>query len=114
MSEKELQSTIVQAAQARGWMVYHVSDSRWVYPRPRFEGDELSGRGFPDLLLLKPPHMCFFECKSQQGVVSKDQKRWLERLRKVGDVMVGVVRPADLGSVMDYLETPEQGNVSAI
>lgn len=111
MTEAEVKGTIIEAAQARGWMAYSVPDSRLVNPRKRHPKDELSGNGFPDLVLLKLPYLVFVEAKGERGVVSPDQKRWLESLRQVGDgnrmayVFACVVHPGRIDNFLGWLDT---------
>ena len=80
-TEKEFMQHVIQAARAFGWLVYHTYDSR------------RSGEGFPDLVLLKPPHLLFVELKSEKGTLSKEQTRWLNWLDEAGNE-VRVWRPS--------------------
>lgn len=82
ITEKEWQATIVEAARAHGWDVYHTFDSRRSQP------------GFPDLVLCRPPVLMFLECKRQTGSLSEDQHHWFERLSRCVDDTY-VVRPSD-------------------
>lgn len=109
MSEKELQSTLVQAASLTGWLVYHTHDSRRSTP------------GFPDLTLVhkERAHLAFIECKTEKGRVSVHQQRWLDALDAVAHatvddqlltpgpeihrVHVGIANPETLDSWLAYI-----------
>lgn len=108
MSEKDLQSTLVQAAGLTGWLVYHTHDSRRSAP------------GFPDLVLVHADRsqLAFIECKTEKGKVSEHQKRWLAALESVAydlsarpdgernpaaAVRVGIANPDTLDSWLTYI-----------
>jgi len=38
-------------------------------------------KGFPDLVLVRPPRVIFVELKSDSGKLSPDQVDWLTKLR---------------------------------
>lgn len=110
MSEKELQSTLVQAASLTGWLVYHTHDSRRSAP------------GFPDLVLVHAVRgeIAFIECKAEKGRLTEDQQRWLAALESVAEdvaegggstaalhgnrpINVGVANPDTLDSWLNYI-----------
>lgn len=84
MTEARLQAVIIAAAQRAGWMVYHTHDSRRSEP------------GYPDLHLVhERRHLSMMrELKTQKGVLSAPQKRWLLALTEAG-IDADVWRPAD-------------------
>ena len=84
MSEKQFQEHVIALAHRLGWLVYHPFDSR------------RSVAGFPDLVLVRERTL-FRELKSATGVVSPDQKVWLQALRSGGSD-AAVWKPADLMS----------------
>lgn len=84
MSEKQFQEHVVALAHRLGWLVYHTFDSRRSAP------------GFPDLVLVRERTL-FRELKSATGVVSPQQKVWLQALRSGGSD-AAVWKPADLMS----------------
>ena len=88
LSEKQLQSQIVQYAKLRGWRVYHTYDSR------------RSTAGFPDLVLVRDNHLIFAEIKSNRGKVTPEQRSWIEALTRT-QCEIHVWRPDD----WDYIET---------
>lgn len=81
-SERDWQATVLQYAALRGWRAYHNPDSR------------RSTAGFPDLVLVRRPHVVFAELKSDTGRLRPEQVQWLDELRACG-VMAVVWRPAD-------------------
>ena len=68
MTEKQLQSAVVQLAELLGYSVYPTYDSRRSQP------------GFPDLVLCRPPRLLFVELKTTKGKLTAEQKAWGERL----------------------------------
>jgi VRR-NUC domain len=83
IDEAELQARVVALAKHRGWMVFHVWNSRNSQP------------GFPDLTLCRPPEALFLELKTEKGRVSAEQQQWLDALRPCGGVTVRLCRPRD-------------------
>ena len=59
VSEKELQSAIVEAMGYMGWRTYHTHDSRRSNP------------GFPDVVGVKGSRLIFLELKSEKGKTPK-------------------------------------------
>lgn len=97
MSENDLQTTIIGAADLGGWMVFHDNDSR----RNR--------AGFPDLVLLRPPELIFVELKSARGRVSAEQVLWIEQLGQVDYISADVLRPDRMDDMITrLLRRPEQ------
>jgi hypothetical protein len=94
LSERDLQSAIVQAAQLGGWLVYHTYDSR------------RSTAGFPDLVLVRD-RVLFIECKTESGALTAPQAEWLRWLTAAG-VTALVVRPKQLDDVIRMLTTRQR------
>lgn len=90
MSEKAFMAQVVELAKLRGWTVYH----SWTSIH--------SPCGFPDLVLARPPRVIFWECKSERGRVSLDQRAWLDRLTACG-MLAEVIRPSDWDLVEERL-----------
>jgi hypothetical protein len=90
VTEKELQSMIVQAANHLGWLVYHTYDSR------------RSPEGFPDLLLVKDDVCLVYECKTEKGRLGPMQQAWIDAFNTAG-IPARIVRPADLDDVLNEL-----------
>jgi hypothetical protein len=68
VSEKHFQAQVQELARLSGWLTYHTHDSR------------RSQRGFPDLVLVRPPIVLFSELKSETGRLRPEQAAWLEAL----------------------------------
>lgn len=70
MSEKALQSAVIELARLLGYSVYHTHDSRRSTP------------GFPDLCIAGHNRVIFAELKTARGIVSIEQTFWLGLLRQ--------------------------------
>jgi hypothetical protein len=68
MTEDELLTAIIEAAHARGWLAYHVRNSK----RGVMQGDP----GFPDVVLAREHTVLFWELKSERGKQTKAQSDW--------------------------------------
>ncbi len=87
-------------AKAMKWFAYHNPDSR------------RSAAGFPDLVLVRPPHVLFVELKTEKGRVSDQQEQLIEML-KACNQEVHVWRPRDLQTIHERLALahPSKGNI---
>lgn len=74
MTEKDLQSNVLELARLRAWRAYHTYDSR------------RSQKGFPDLVLLKPPRLIFAELKVGKKRPTAEQRAWLDELDECPEV----------------------------
>ena len=86
VSERDFQRTVIRMAHAYRWKVAHFRPARVTVDgvetyRTPVEAD---GKGFFDLVLVRPPHLIFVECKSEKGVLSAEQKEWGELLVACG------------------------------
>lgn len=92
MTERELQSAVIECARLLGWTVAHfrpaLTAKGWRTPV------EADGAGFPDLVLVRGPRMFFAELKSATGRLSPAQEEWKRALEQAGRT-VYVWRPAD-------------------
>ena len=91
LSETEFQQTIIDLANALGWVVAHFRGVRVqrqdgsVYYQTPVQAD---GAGFPDLVLVKD-YVIYAELKTDTGKVSEAQTKWINLLSKAGcDVYV--------------------------
>ena len=82
LTEAQWQSQVVALARQCGWTQYHTFDSR------------RSAAGFPDIVLVKPPRILFWELKTERGKTTPDQEKWLGLLRACG-LQAEVIRPSD-------------------
>ena len=98
ITEAELQNTIIQAARAYGWLVYHTHDSRRSSP------------GFPDLVLVHPARrrLIFAELKVGRYKISADQKQWLDALLQVENAEVHLWRETDIDVAISLLAVTRQ------
>ncbi len=71
-TEKTFQSAVRDYARLRDWHCYCVWDPRH------------SPKGWPDLVLLRPPRMVVAELKSTRGRLTKEQRETLDMLASCG------------------------------
>ena len=81
MSERDWQTTVVDAARKAGWLTWHSYDSRRSYP------------GFPDLMMVRGPMLLALELKTEKGKVTVQQQEWIDALKKVRIVSADIARP---------------------
>ena len=100
--EAALQSKVMDLARLYGWhrahfrTAYQPGAQRWLTP--------MSGeKGFPDLVLVRPPRLIFAELKSDTGRLSPHQKEWLSLLDQTS-IEVYLWRPADLDEIHEILK----------
>jgi len=98
-SEREFQREVIKIAESLGWYVNHALPGKG---RNKHLTLFIGKRGFPDLVLCRPPRLLFVELKSQTGKVSNDQREWLDALHACG-VEVYVWRPSDLEQITAIL-----------
>ena len=97
LPEKAFMSQIIDLAERTGWLVYHTYDSR------------RSQKGFPDLVLVRPPEIIFAELKSQSGRLTDEQADWLNALSQIEkSPIIAVWRPDDIEVVAKYLSRPSK------
>jgi len=81
MSEKDLQSAVLEQMKWMGWLVYHTHDSRRSQP------------GFPDVVAVRGSRHMFVEFKREKGKIRTEQHQWLNQLADAhGEVYL--VRPS--------------------
>lgn len=95
MTERELQSAVLECAELLGWLCYHPRPARtadgW---RTAAQGNGASG--FPDVVMAhsKQRRLLFVELKSAAGRLRPEQTRWLDTLA-LAYCEMRVWRPAD-------------------
>jgi hypothetical protein len=96
MTERDLQTLVLDAACLGGWLRYHTFDSRRSAP------------GFPDLILARGTELLAVELKSSTGRVGPEQRDWLEALDRCG-IETAVIRPRDADELVARLvsRTPQ-------
>ena len=97
MSERTLQSRIVDRAKRRGWVVKHVGKGIAAFDaegKPIFVS---TAENFPDLFMLHAGQQraLAIECKREQGEFEPGQLEYLQLLNLCGIPAV-VIRPSDL------------------
>ena len=96
LTESEFQRLVIDVARLRGWVVYHVPDSRRV-----------TARGCPDLIMIheRQSRLIFAELKTETGKLSDHQKKWMRVLVACG-VETYLWRPSDMAAIKDILGSP--------
>lgn len=90
MSEAEFQAKVRKFAKEAGWLIYHTRDSRG------------SDKGFPDLVLVRPPYVVFAELKREGEKPTPEQQRWLDDLDNCGQAAY-LWRPSDWDEILKVL-----------
>ena len=91
ISDKELQSTVLDILRWEGWMTYHTFDSRRSNP------------GFPDVVAVKASRILFIEFKSEKGKIREEQIEWLDAL-SITHVDVHLVRPSTQDAFLEEVK----------
>lgn len=87
LTETQFQTMVIELAMYCGWIVFHplpatVRSGQWA--------THMTGnKGFPDLVLARRRIVLLRELKTERGVVSKFQQRWID------EAGVQVWRPSD-------------------
>jgi hypothetical protein len=101
VTEREFTTALLDLARILHWRSAHFRPARtahgWATP---VQGD---GRGWPDVLLVRPPRIVVAELKVGGGRVSDDQRVWLEQLEQCPGVEVFTWRPKDLDVIARVL-----------
>jgi len=84
MTEQQFTNELLKWAKAYKWRTFHVRNSGYA-GNTYVQGD----RGFPDLVLLRPPRLVVAELKvgkagTLKGEPTSDQAVWLDALAEVG------------------------------
>ena len=95
MSERELGQTIREMAQAFGWLVYQVLDTR--------EYAKRTSKGIPDQFIARPGRALALELKTERGIVTPDQELWVATLNSTPGITSAVIRPHGLDQVEEML-----------
>ncbi len=82
ISEKDFRQQVVDFARLTGWHCYFTWNSMH------------SPKGFPDLVLVRPPELLYVELKSDTGKLTAEQEECIDILRQAGQT-VFVWRPSD-------------------
>jgi hypothetical protein len=100
LTEAQWQNVVVHYAKIFSWRIYHTHISFG------------SAKGFPDLVLVRPPRLIFVELKSDKGKVKPEQLDWLTELH-ASRAETYVWRPMDVEDVVAILaDTRTQGGAA--
>ena len=91
ISEAEFREMAIDAAKKLGWRCYFT----WASIH--------SPKGFPDLVLCKPPRLIFAELKSQKGRITPAQQGWLDDLRACPHAEVHLWQPSRWPEIIKVL-----------
>jgi hypothetical protein len=91
-SEKSFAKMVKQAAALYRWEMYFTYTSIH------------SPKGFPDLVLCRPPRLLIVELKRNGAKPTPDQERWLELLGQVPGVEAYLWKPSDWDSIVAALQ----------
>jgi Holliday junction resolvase len=91
---------IVRLARQAGWRVFHPAPARFGKAwRTPYAGD----RGFPDLVLVRPPKVLFIELKAHGRKPTPEQQEWLTALAQCSEVHTAVWRESEWGFIEKIL-----------
>lgn len=93
-SEARFQEQVLELAALYGWgLRYHTRDAR------------RSDKGWPDLVLCRPPEILFVELKGPKTRVTAEQRAWLQALSACG-LETHLWHPADFDELRVRLARP--------
>ena len=87
MTEDQLKAAIVDFAELHGWRVYTIRRSDLA----KVQGS--TGKGYPDLTLVRGRRCWVVELKDAKGKVTWEQHGWLDAWEDVPGVETAVWRP---------------------
>ncbi len=96
MSEADLLKQVIELAETLGWLQYHVLGKKH-YAR-------VTSKGFPDLVLVRPPRVIFAELKSERGYMSPSQAGWAAEFRACPGIEWYLWRPSVWDVIVATLE----------
>jgi len=104
--EEDFQQLVIDMARRNGWRCHYTPD--WVHRliradmRNRKRTRDWPDRGFPDLVLCRPPKVLIVENKSAVGKLEPQQREWIADLRACG-LDVRVWKPRDEDELTEVL-----------
>jgi len=106
VSEREFQKTVVEYAQATGWLCYHQVDMGFKDPETgRQSYSRRIGPGFPDLVLSGHGRVLFIELKSEKGRMRPEQQVWADSLNECPGIENYLLRPSDWDEIEEILSS---------
>ncbi len=76
-SESHYTRQIVELATLRGWRVVHFLPARYAQS-DSFATHFIGHKGFPDLIMVRPPRIIVAELKMPSGRIHAEQEAWLK------------------------------------
>jgi len=115
ITEQQFTNSVLAWAKALGWRCFHVRTSGRMAARgaiPTVQGD----KGFPDLVLVRPPRLIFAELKVGRGKPSSQQLEWLRDLLCITPMSVEcyVWRPSDWSRLIVILSRGKVQDATAV
>lgn len=100
-SEDGFKDWVIGQARVDGWRIAHFRPAQTAHGyRTPVQAD---GKGFPDLVLVRPPLVIFAELKSESGRLEPDQKLWRDALQGCSGVEWFVWKPHDRDEICGIL-----------
>jgi hypothetical protein len=101
VTEAQFLEQVLQLAKIFGWRTAPFRPAKTTHGwRTAVQGD---GKGFPDLVLVRPPQIIFAELKSAKGSIGPEQAEWLTDIDGC-DIPAYVWRPRDLDDIAQILK----------
>jgi hypothetical protein len=115
VTEADFQVAVIKLAQYLGYKVAHFRGVRVLRANGNIRYQtpvQADGKGFPDLVLTRPGRLIFAELKSEKGVLSPEQREWLEAV-EAGGAEAYTWRPGDWDDIQALLtrKSPPTGEV---
>lgn len=103
MKEAQFQNYVVRLARENGWLIHHTRTA--LAKSGRYMTPVQGHIGFPDLVLLHREReiLVFAELKNERGLVRREQRQWLELLKRIPCIFVCLWRPKMLDAIEQFL-----------
>ena len=92
LSEKDFSKQVKDLASVFHWHLYHT----WTSIH--------SAKGFPDLVMVKPPRLIFCELKNETGKLTESQEEWGELLKACPGVEYHCWKPSQWETIIELLK----------
>jgi hypothetical protein len=101
VTEAAFTTAVLELAALLRWRSLHVRPGRTQHGwRTPVSGD---GKGWPDLLLARPPRIVIAELKVAGGRLSADQQLWISQLEACPQIELHVWTPRDMDEIARVL-----------
>lgn len=98
ITEASFQRDVEAVLNRFGWLYFHAPDNK---PN-RFGHIQNIKAGFPDLVAVRYDRVIYAELKREKGVVSEDQQKWHDALKRAGQEAY-IWRPSDMTELTGIL-----------